>query len=339
MIRIATSNYSMFIWIILIYFILLSGCSQDDYVASSNDGPTYASNSWLTIVWPETNPYTTYCDTVSMGGEAYISNKEDVFNPSYSDAVSMTGVHVTWKNLLTGETGQANQRAFWCNYPLTSYFYACDHWWSATIPLVPGDNEIEITAQGDDGNSDTDPIMVSLPEYTYEISGRVTNHLGEVILESQSNISLTLSDGIDIEKVGYNSFTCVPNGNYTLVPSSKYKGSVFDPEQQTITVANSDVEYLDFKTEAYSISGIITDEYNNPDEYVTIKVESNEGEDFVSTDSNGAFKYFVPPGTYTLTPRIDTDCIYYCERFTPSSITVDVTGSNINNQDFHSYKF
>lgn len=69
-----------------------------------------------------------------------------------------TGVTVVWSNLTAGTMGPASQRATYCW--LFGYFL-CGHEWSAAVPLVPGANEILITASDPAGNVGYAPITLA----------------------------------------------------------------------------------------------------------------------------------------------------------------------------------
>ncbi|MCX7794713.1 MAG: hypothetical protein N2257_09995 [Thermodesulfovibrionales bacterium] len=113
-------------------------------------------NGWVTIEYPTTEPtFSTNDDSIYLSGRAFIS-------PTHwrccSGSAEDTGVKVTWENKTTNQGGDTYQSVQICNFLGTPYL--CNHRWSATVPLVYGNNYIVITAIDLGGLSGKDSITV-----------------------------------------------------------------------------------------------------------------------------------------------------------------------------------
>lgn len=127
----------------------LSACSG----GGSSSSPPEELNvgaGWITIDSTRTYPTEAY-----LSGSAFIS-------PTWwrccSGSAEDTGVTVTWTNTTANTSGPAYQRVtYFC-------FFSCapdKHTWSATIPIIAGDNRILMTASDPGGNIGRAYITVS----------------------------------------------------------------------------------------------------------------------------------------------------------------------------------
>lgn len=121
---------------------VLSACSgggegtPDEPVPDPNAG-------WINIKYVSSYPNQVY-----LSGHAFIS-------PSWwgccTGSAADAGVTVTWKNLTTNIDGPAYQRVFYECFPLIGC-WMYKHEWSANIPIVAGDNHIQMYASDPGGN-------------------------------------------------------------------------------------------------------------------------------------------------------------------------------------------
>lgn len=114
--------------------------------------PEPTAQAWVWI-----DPADSKVDTasVSLGGEAEcpgcpMSDWQYQVCPELT--CPDTGIDVIWTNVTTGATGPATHGEFAdCHCPIFQYGYcysACNHFWWATVPLVYGENRVEVSASG-----------------------------------------------------------------------------------------------------------------------------------------------------------------------------------------------
>lgn len=137
--------------------ILLSACGNGNGGGTSNqDGNT----GFIAIEQPTTGPtYTTDKDMITLSGGAFANIEYFHCCPAHP------GVTVTWSNLNTGDSGVAVSQ-------VTYFFILIVHTWSASIPLVMGENHINMTASDPAGNFAEDSITITydptLPSVTIQ---------------------------------------------------------------------------------------------------------------------------------------------------------------------------
>ncbi|MGA1794922.1 MAG: hypothetical protein ACMUIL_03585 [bacterium] len=174
--------YLMFLPLILV----IIGCGGGEGGGEEDD----SGGGWVTIEEPTTEPATsTNCDSIYIGGEAFIS---PTWYRCCSGSAEDTGVTVTWRNITSGEGGNADQDVDICYFFGSPYL--CNHRWGATIPLTLGENQITVTASDPSGVSGQGSITVSKPVASFSIHGKVTNTLDIGLWNSGiSGFKLTLT--------------------------------------------------------------------------------------------------------------------------------------------------
>ena len=333
------SHIPLYLVIITIVFVLaIVGCggggSGGGGGGDNNSGDSI-SGGWASILGPsDTGQASTYCNTAYLSGEAFISNS--YYRCCSGIAEDDTGVTVTWENQVTGMTGDATQRVSIC--PLLGTPFLCYHNWSATVPLVIGDNIIKVKAVDPGGSGGTDTITIFKPENSYSLTGLLSTYQDIGLGHFQTGIELELTGTVNktaitssAGPIGQYQFTCIPDGSYTLVPVSSSFNYIFDPEFRTFSVSGDDINGLDYKVDAYSIGGTITFESGAP-VGSDVRVEVSDGNSSWSwyVQPGGIYAYTVPDGIYTITPS--SSCLN-CT-FSPASRTVEVTGNSLTDLDF-----
>jgi len=307
------------------------GCGGGGEGSGDNIGGENAG--LITIDYPTSeSSYTEYCNSAHLSGDAFIS-------PTWwrccTGSAEDTGVTVIWENKTNGESGNASQDVEICN-ALWSPFL-CNHTWDASVPLILGDNLIVVTASDPAGKTGNDSVTVTKPEYTYYISGNVTNADGIALGIFVTDINLHLS-GENIEQDGKVSidgsygFACIPNGSYTLTPSSPMDYT-FEPEYHTIVINGSDVSEINFVGDGYFISGQVKNENDSGISNVKIDLSNNDSTIFyVYADDQGSYKIAVPNGTYTLSPHDVRILPQYF--FIPATVNVTINDEDLINVNF-----
>ena len=276
------------------------------------------SGGWVTINSPTSDSsYTTNCNSVALGGEAFVS--PDWWECCVGSAEQMAGVTVTVNGV------KAYQWVRVC-YLLFSP-YICDHYWQKTIDLALGENQITVTASDPDGRMGVASITVVHPQSSYAAEGTITDPNGAALSSvdvtlTATNVSRTPITGED----GTYRVTCLDDGSYTITPSKS--GYYFTPESRSIVISSADVLGQDFVGVAvgpWTVSGAVRSCTGCP---VNLQGYALNGE-FVdlatTTDQLFQYSFSVPNGTYDITVKHPTS---------PSSITVIVYGADVVNQDF-----
>lgn len=111
---------------------LVAGCPTSGSSSPHTDGQT---GSKVRIDQPTTaTSIVVHEDTIELGGTASID--------AWSYAMEVEP-NVRWINQTTGAAGEAYEHVDWSVFPL---FYPSNHTWSATVPLVPGPNDVLVEA-------------------------------------------------------------------------------------------------------------------------------------------------------------------------------------------------
>jgi len=316
---------------------LLSACGGG---GGGDDGdappPPSDGGGWITILAPQaSSPYETYCDSIYLAGEAFISS--DYFR-CCSGSAEDTGVEVVWRNSSTGEGGAATQRVQVCNFFGTPFL--CNHEWSVTVPLRLGSNTIVLRA------SEVSPgtawgeaeFVVEVPEPSYAVSGSLMTSDGRPLWWYESGIELRLEDADSSTRAlsnpdGTYRFGCVRNGDYELSPSAPL-GQSYTPDVAFVTVGGGDVSGVDFQTESYFVSGTVTWAVSGaPVTNKGVRIESGGMSISTRTDDQGAYRLAAPNGSYSVSVY---DAVFPDPpgTFSPEAQSVTVAGSDVEGIDF-----
>lgn len=288
------------------------------------------SPAFITIDSSETS---TVCDSVALRGTAFIS--PDWYH-CCSGAATDTGVTVTWTNAASGETGAAYQEV------KESFGVIWEHTWSATIPLVLGNNVIKVTAADPSGLSASATAAISKPANSYSISGTLATQEGVGLGYSESGVEVQLTGDksatvtpLPAPNAGQYGFACLVDGNYTVTPVPKGIGLALAPTFRNVTVAGANVSGQDFQTTAFVVSGIVNSASCPGSIPGSDIVKISDGTNSWSTvpQINGTYSFIVRSGTYTITvSNAFVPCTY-----SPSSRTVVVNNADLGGIDFVGY--
>ncbi|WP_455220865.1 Ig-like domain-containing protein [Kaarinaea lacus] len=175
----------------------------------SSDGGSSSSVGWITITYPtEESSYPSDTSPQYLSGDAFIS--PTWFSCCTGDP-SDTGVSVYWSNDATAQSAPASQHVRYCLFVLTPVL--CDHTWSASIPVIAGNNRITVTAIDRGGNSAEKTItIVRSPDTTPPGVVSTTPANGETnVTFNQSipylSIQIVFNESIVPATVNNNSFT------------------------------------------------------------------------------------------------------------------------------------
>ncbi len=305
---------------LILCLCIVIGCG-----GGGDDGGTPTISDWgITIETPSTeSTISSNCESIYIGGQAPISSR---YSRCCSYSADDTGVVVNWENTTNGSHGASGQSVEVCHLFGTPHL--CNHQWSATIPLVIGDNKITVTAHDSSGALvGRHALTITKRSHTYTVSGRVTTSLGVGI--GNIRIDMTRADSgsspwtsTDIN--GNYTCSCMENGSYTVTPSSTVN-YVFVPDNLHLLVSNADVTAQDFVTEAYTISGTLI----NPPTLTPVTLNSSSYTMISYPDSSGHYFFTVPNGSYTIVPASGTVITY-----TPASRDVTVDHADMSGQDF-----
>jgi N-acetylneuraminic acid mutarotase len=198
----------------------VGGCSSGGGDSDGDDGDT--NRGWLTLTYPtDEASYPTDTSPQYLAGEAFIS-------PTWwrccTDDASDTGVTVSWRNEATNQSAPATQHVRYCLFLFSVYL--CDHTWSASIPVIAGDNPITVTATDPDGNHGEKAItIVRSPDTVppYVASTVPADGATDAYFIPYLQIRVIFNESVVPETVNNNSFTL-----------RNYAG---DPVSGTITVS------------------------------------------------------------------------------------------------------
>lgn len=324
--KIVKGFLSFFTALFLLIFLL--SCGDDAGEGNSGSSGQYA----IEIDTPASEgTFSTVCNEIWVGGKT---------NYPVSEWMS---VGISWQNRTAtgltegvGQTSTSQCLGWFLGY---TWYYDCNAGWWANVPLEMGENTITITAVDSNGSMlGQDMITITKPVMSYSIRGRITNVDGTGLFNMRVRHDAT-DRILYTDSNGNYELKCVPIGTYSVWPDSNgyyypayiffsYMDWPFTPGNRTVVVSDSDVTEQDFSTEVYEVSGKVTNlsgyGFQNLDVYIT----GPDGPRASSrTNASGYFTFMVPNGTYTIQPST-----YFS--FVPSTITVEVKGSGIYDQDF-----
>jgi hypothetical protein len=170
------------------------------------------------------------------------------------------------------------------------------------------------------------------------ISGRVVATNDEPLGFSDPNIEMHLigeniESYAEMDSDGIYSFTCIPDGLYTITISSAVSYNYW-PESHTVIVSDGDVSGVDFVVETYLITGKVVNTKGVAIGYSYPRIEPHlKGENIESyamVDSDGSYSFtWIPDGSYTISLASTMDYNYE-----PQSHTVIVNNGNVSGIDF-----
>jgi Tol biopolymer transport system component len=175
----------------------------------------------------------------------------------------------------------------------------------------------------DGTNGDVKYAHASRSMTSYNISGSVTNNLGDPI----SGVSIAISlRSTTTANDGTYSLSGLEAGSYTLTPSKT--GYTFSPASRQVTLGPDALNQSFIATATtpkYSISGSVQDGSGNPISGVAIQ---SGGQTLATTNISGTYQILnLEAGSYTLTPSKTG------YSFTPASLQVTL-GPDAVNKDF-----
>jgi len=326
--------------LVFLFFVLFLITACGGGGGEGDDGvtppPPLDGGGWITILAPEaSSPYETYCDSIYLAGEAFISSG---YFRCCSGSAEDTGVQVTWRNSSTGEGGVATQRVHVCDFLGTPFL--CNHEWSVTVPLRLGSNAIVLRA------SEVSPgtawgeaqFIVEVPEPSYEVSGSLMTTDGRPLWWYASGIELRLTNADFSTRAlsnpdGTYRFGCVRNGNYEIFPTAPL-GQTYTPAMASVAVGGGDVSGVDFQAESYFVSGTVTWAVSGaPVTNKYVRIESGGMSISTRTDDQGAYRLAAPNGNYSVNVY---DVVFPDPpgTFSPETRLVTVDGSDVEGIDF-----
>jgi len=130
------------------------------------------------------------------------------------------------------------------------------------------------------------------------------------------------------DSTGFYRFTGLSNGSYTITPSKA--GYTFSPANKAVSISGGDIISQNFSGSTaaiYSISGTVTSGGSGLSG-ATMTL-SGTASAMTTTNSSGSYTFTgLTNGTYTITPSKTG------YTFSPTSITVTISGANLTGQNF-----
>lgn len=139
---------------------------------------------------------------VDLSGEAYCDNcPAPVTGCAHLGTYywSDSPINVTWANHTSGATGNTQHGVYaTCGWAL-GYFTYYRHLWFSSVPLVTGDNVVEIKASDTDGRSASQSVTVKRFPVTglYGPRGIAVNAINEMFVASVSNAAIVVYSRTD----------------------------------------------------------------------------------------------------------------------------------------------
>lgn len=193
-----------------------------------------------------------------------------------------------------------------------------------TEPLVvPPGSEVPITL--------ADFVLVENPDLTGAVRANGAGVAGVTVTATgPGGTTLTTVTAAD----GSYTFPRLPSGDYEITVTTPDGYVATGATSQSETVATADVADVDFELARLGgLSGVVRTDGGAPVAGVTITLTTDEGDQQLITDADGAYGLGgLPPGTYTLTITAPAGSTIVG----PSTLTVEVTaaGETFVDQDF-----
>jgi hypothetical protein len=254
--------------------------------------------------------------SADVSGQNFVANPVFTISGHVRNAASqgVPGVSMLRSGSTTPATTDANGYYSFVNVPVGTY---------AVSPSLTGASFSPASATVSNASPTADFTA------TFSIRGRVTTGATVAMVGVAVTLNSTpagVTNPVQTDANGYFSFTNLPNGTYSFIPS--FTGYVFNPASRSVTIATSASTNQDFvATRAYNVSGRITDATGVA--IANVSVSRGGGATAVTTDTSG--NYTLPnvlPGTYTITPTLAG------YRFTPTSLSVTVNNADVGGQNF-----
>jgi hypothetical protein len=189
----------------------LTACTNDSGAPAEETEP---NAGWITIDYVAAYP-----DEAYLNGEAFIS---PTWYRCCSGSAEDTGVTVTWTNLTTNTTGPASQFVTYNCVPLIGC-YLSDHYWSAYVPIVAGNNRIRVTASDPSGNVGNAEVTVAPgpppPDTTPPTVTSTAPQDNETNVGVNMVVTAVFSESMDPASISAASFILLDSGG-TPVPGS-----------------------------------------------------------------------------------------------------------------------
>jgi hypothetical protein len=204
-------------------------------------------------------------------------------------------------------------------------------------------NTIAATFEGSSDSVTVNRIAV------FDVTGRVSlQSTGEALVSPEVMVTLTRQGGASgvptiLDESGNYIFGGLVAGSYTLSPALAPLVSSclsFSSSSRTVDLTTVDISGQDFAADqpmaCHSIRGRVTASTNPAFGVNGIDVsiaDSIGGSLRKVTDASGSFDFrYLPPGSYTITPR---SCpLTTCMPFVPETRSVVITNSDVIGQDF-----
>jgi hypothetical protein len=159
---------------------------------------------------------------------------------------------------------------------------------------------------------------------TFSLSGTVSGAVQQGVLV---NLTGTASAATTTDASGNYAFSNLANGSYTVTPA--LAGYTFTPSSLTVPVSGANVTGKNFTATAvpttYTLSGTVGGAISQG---VQISLTGAAAAS-TTTDASGNYAFAnLANGSYTVTPALAG------YTFTPSSLTVPVSGANVTGKDF-----
>jgi hypothetical protein len=211
--------------------------------------------------------------------------------------------------------------------------------------VIPGSYTVSATGSGytfapssftnpvEAGRSGIDFIATAVPTGSYNVSGRVSNHLGAGMVGIIMRLNGT-NRQVQTDNNGNYTFSGVPTGSYSVAPvnTPALAGVVFTPNQRWFTVSGGHVYNQNFIA-AFTVNGRVSNHSGVGIPNVLVQLTDGTSVRGLYTDAYGYYSFSqVRSGSYTVGPVLTP--AMSGTSFTPTSRSLTVDRSNIYNQNF-----